>query len=87
MSTRTDSLLAELQNRHGVTDTAFLTRIRPMIATILDPSIPEEARTPLLEALAETFDRHVRLGRDFTAIKQALDELLFGPRRRRDDDS
>ena len=67
---RIDSLLLELSSRHRNDDARFLTAVRPMVVTILDPATPEAARVPLLELLAETFERDVQVRRD-TARAQA----------------
>jgi hypothetical protein len=54
---RVDSLLSELSQRHHNQDPRFLAAVRPMVVTIPDPATPEHARVPLLELLAETFER------------------------------
>jgi hypothetical protein len=61
---RVDSLLSELSQRHHNQDPRFLAAVRPMVVTILDPATPEHARVPLLELLAETFERDVQVRRD-----------------------
>lgn len=68
---RVDSLLSELSSRHHNQDPRFLAAVRPMVVTILDPATPEQARVPLLELLAETFERDVQVRRD-------LDKALAG---------
>lgn len=68
---RVDSLLSELSQRHQNQDPRFLLAVRPMVAAILDPATPEQARVPLLELLAETFERDVQVRRD-------LDKALEG---------
>lgn len=67
---RVDSLLSELSQRHRNQDPRFLASVRPMVANILDPATPDHARVPLLELLAETFERDVQVRRD---IGKALD--------------
>ncbi|MFM1872649.1 MAG: hypothetical protein RL398_2071 [Planctomycetota bacterium] len=59
--TRIDSLLEELQTRHRNDDPRFLAAVRPMVERILDPGTPDAARVPLLELLAETFERDVAI--------------------------
>jgi hypothetical protein len=61
---RVDSLLRELSSRHRNHDPRFLAAVRPMVASILDPATPEGVRVPLLELLAETFERDVQIRRD-----------------------
>ena len=61
---RVDSLLSELSQRHRNQDPRFLAAVRPMVANILDPATPDHARVPLLELLAETFERDVQVRRD-----------------------
>lgn len=55
--TRVDAILLELQQRHRNADPAFLAAIRPIVERIFDAGTPEPARVPLLEMLAETFER------------------------------
>jgi len=61
---RVDFLLSELSQRHQNQDPRFLAAVRPMVVTILDPATPEHARVPLLELLAETFERDAQVRRD-----------------------
>lgn len=68
---RIDSLLLELSARHRNQDPRFLTAVRPMVATILDSGTPTAARVPLLELLAETFERDVQIRRDIAAAQAA----------------
>lgn len=56
---RADTLIAELASRHQNQDPRFLAAVRPMVVNILDAHTPEDARIPLLELLAETFERDV----------------------------
>jgi len=58
---RVDTLITELSSRHHNTDEKFLTAVRPIVEKILDDKTPEEARVPLLEMLAETFERDVNI--------------------------
>ena len=82
---RADNLIRELSIRHGNTDARFLTAVRPLVARILDDGTPEAARVPLLEMLAETFERDVRTRRDCASARAAwarfcerLQQLLRG---------
>lgn len=80
---RVDALIQELSARHANDDERFLAAVRPMVERILDPAMPEEHRVPLLELLAESFERDVQVRRDlqqarenwarfFEALKQML---------------
>ena len=69
---RVDSLISELSTRHKNASPRFLAAVRPMVVSILDPATPEEARVPLMEMLAETFERDVQVRRDTEATKVAL---------------
>lgn len=69
---RVDSLIHELSTRHQNSNPRFLAAVRPMVVNILDPATPEEARVPLMEMLAETFERDVQVRRDSEATKVAL---------------
>ena len=73
---RIDSLLLELSARHQNQNPRFLAAVRPMVATILDPGTPTAARAPLLELLAETFDRDVKIRRDTAAAHAAWREFF-----------
>lgn len=79
--TRVDALLLELQARHHNDDPRFLTAVRPLVEKILDPGTPEAARVPLLEMLAETFERDVAI-REATAQSQAAWRSFFANLRR-----
>ncbi|MCK5941713.1 MAG: hypothetical protein KAI24_07085 [Planctomycetes bacterium] len=68
---RVDSLIAELSVRHRNTDPEFLAAVRPMVVAILDPATPDASRVPLLELLAETFERDVQVRRDAAAARAA----------------
>ena len=68
---RIDALLLELSARHRNQDPRFLAAVRPMVATILDPATPVTARVPLLELLAETFERDEQVRRDIAAAQSA----------------
>jgi hypothetical protein len=61
---RVDSLLQELAARHRNHDPAFLTAVRPLVATIVDKATPALARRGLLELLAETFERDRQIRTD-----------------------
>ena len=78
---RVDSLIHELSHRHRNLDERFLTAVRPMVARILDVATPEHARVPLLEMLAETFERDVQIRRDIAAARAAWDEFFARLRR------
>jgi len=67
---RIDALLAELTARHGNDDPQFLAAVRPMVARILEPAIPSAARVPLLELLAETFERDLQVRRDLAVARE-----------------
>ncbi|MFT7535974.1 MAG: hypothetical protein ACI85K_001927 [Hyphomicrobiaceae bacterium] len=56
---RVDNLIAELASRHGNSSPRFLAAVRPVAVKILDDKTPDGARVPLLELLAETFERDV----------------------------
>lgn len=56
---RVDNLIDELASRHRNSSPRFLASVRPVIVKILDHKTPEDARVPLLEMLAETFERDV----------------------------
>lgn len=73
---RVDSLLLELSARHRNTDPRFLTAVRPMVLSILDPATPETARVPLLEMLAETFERDVQVRRDIATAQTAWSQFF-----------
>ena len=79
--TRVDSILLELKSRHRNDDPAFLAAIRPIVVRIFDAGTPEHARIPLLEMLAETFERD-RSNRE--NLKHAQDGIrrLFAELRR-----
>ncbi|MGE3173657.1 MAG: hypothetical protein AB7O97_13620 [Planctomycetota bacterium] len=81
--TRAEALIHELASRHDNADPRFLAAVRPMVDRILDDATPAAARVPLLELLAETFERDVAMRRDLTmarehwvALMQRLRELL-----------
>jgi len=73
---RVDSLIAELSVRHKNADPKFLAAVRPMVVSILDPATPEESRIPLLEMLAETFERDVEIRDNCTAARQAFEAWI-----------
>ncbi|MCB9879326.1 MAG: hypothetical protein H6835_17160 [Planctomycetes bacterium] len=73
---RVDNLIRELASRHRNHDPRFLEAVRPMVASILDDRTPEHARVPLLEMLAETFERDVQVRRDCAAAQAAWAELF-----------
>ena len=68
--TRVDSLLLELSSRHRNHDPRFLAAVRPMVERIVDPATPEQARVPLLEMLAETFERDLQVRTDVAKAQQ-----------------
>ena len=78
---RVDTIIRELSSRHQNADARFLAAVRPMVACIFDSGTPAAARVPLLEMLAETFDRDARMRRDFASIRQGLRELFERVRR------
>ena len=69
--TRVEALLAELSARHRNQDPRFLTAVRPLVARVVDPGLPEAERVRLLELVAETFERDVQVRRDCLAAKDA----------------
>lgn len=62
---RVDALLRELQTRHRNDHPGFLAAVRPLAVAIFDERTPVHAREPLLERLAETFERDRRVRDDF----------------------
>lgn len=78
---RIESLLRELSSRHRNDDPRFLDAVRPMVVAILDQRTPEVARVPLLEMLAETFERDVQVRRDCAAARSAWDEFVVSLRK------
>jgi hypothetical protein len=74
--TRVDAILAELSARHRNHDPRFLALVRPMVAQIVDPGMPEGERVRLLELVAETFERDVQVRRDCAAAKAAWGKLF-----------
>lgn len=68
---RADTLIRELSARHGNTDERFLVAVRPIVDKILDDATPEDARVPLLELLAETFERDVQVRNDLQRARVA----------------
>ena len=85
---RADSLIAELSSRHQNQSPKFLAAVRPLVVNILDEKTPEEARIPLLELLAETFERDVATRKNCAAARvawqqwaEALRRLLGGENR------
>ncbi len=74
--TRAESLIRELTARSGNDDVAFLGAVRPLVEKILDAATPEAARVPLLELLAETFERDVQVRRDLAVARRGWIELL-----------
>ena len=73
---RVDTLLRELSTRHANSDQRFLAEVRPLVEKIVDPALPVDARVPLLELLAETFERDRRIRRDTEAARAGLRALL-----------
>jgi hypothetical protein len=78
---RVDSLLQELSSRHRNDDPRFLAAVRPLAVAILDPGTPEAARVPLLERLAETFERDVCIRRDTARARAAWAQWFESLRR------
>jgi hypothetical protein len=68
---RVDTLIAELSCRYQNTNSKFLTAVRPIVVKILDAKTPEDARVPLLEMLAETFERDVTVRADCESARVA----------------
>lgn len=78
---RIDSLLAELTARHRNHDARFLAAVRPMAERILDPATPESARVPLMEMLAETFERDVGIRRDMARLRADMAQFFANLRK------
>ena len=78
---RADTLIQELSARHQNTDPRFLKAVRPLVVAILDDKTPEAARVPLLEQLAETFERDVQIRENCEAARQAWDQFIAVIRR------
>ncbi|MFH2003098.1 MAG: hypothetical protein ABIK28_25760 [Planctomycetota bacterium] len=57
---KVETILNELNDRYGLGE-AFAAKVRPLVAKILDPSMPAEARGPLLNELAEVYESQARL--------------------------
>jgi hypothetical protein len=79
---RVDALLSELSARHRHRDPQFLASVRPLAEKILDPMLSATARVPLLELLAETFERDANIRRDGAAARAALREWTVALLRR-----
>ncbi|MCA8976269.1 MAG: hypothetical protein KDC98_16230 [Planctomycetes bacterium] len=77
-----DAILSELSSRHQNTDVRFLTAVRPMVERILDDGTPEAARVPLLEMLAETFERDVCMRRDLAIVREGFAAFFEDLKRR-----
>lgn len=78
---RADSLIHELSTRHQNLDERFLAAVRPMVGKILDEGTPDHARVPLMELLAETFERDVQIRRDMAAARAAWNDFFERLRR------
>ena len=74
--TRVESLLTELSQRHRNSDPRFLAAVRPIVERIVDPALSEDVRVPLLELLAETFERDVQVRLDLRRMRQAWDQMV-----------
>jgi hypothetical protein len=74
-ATRVDNLLAELTSRYDLQE-RFLRKVRPMVVRILSDEIPDERRTWLLEALAQTCHNDLMIRRRFDALESALKDLF-----------
>ena len=73
---RVDTLIAELSSRHSNQDPRFLAAVRPVVVKILDDKTPEDARVPLLEMLAETFERDVQSRTSCDAARAACSDWM-----------
>jgi len=78
---RVDAILSELSARHHKVSAEFLVAVRPMVERILDPNTPEHTRVPLLELLAETVERDVKVRDDAVAARAELVEFFAAIRR------
>lgn len=74
--TRVDALLQELSARHRHHDARFLSAVRPLVESMLDPAIAADRRVGLLELLAETFERDLAIRRDTALARQHLQQYL-----------
>lgn len=72
---RIEHLLSELTQRYELTD-EFAGKLRPMIATIFSDEIRDEDRTQLLEMVAETCERDLRMRRGSVKLKECLQTLM-----------
>ncbi|MBM4063432.1 MAG: hypothetical protein FJ265_20380 [Planctomycetes bacterium] len=79
--TRAEALLLELSRRHRNTDPRFLAAVRPLIERVLDPGTPEPARVPLLELLAETFERDAQVRKDLAIARESWAAFFASLRR------
>ena len=75
MVSRVDGLLGELKSRHG-TEAQFMERLRPMVENILGEDTPDHMRSELLELLAETCDRQVKIQRDGVKMREAFQSFF-----------
>ena len=71
MVQRVESLLEELEARHGAGQ-AFMDQLRPVVERIFNPGTPEESRPHLLELVAEACERQVELTHNCEVIRAAL---------------
>lgn len=82
MRERLERILGELEQRYGL-EPRLAERLRPVLARILEPQTPEEARPGLLTLLAETCERQAAVRADceraaagFEALFQELARML-----------
>lgn len=72
---RTTRILAELTERYDL-QADFVQKVRPMVDTIFSDDIKDEDRTALLEVLAETCERDLRMRKGSAALREALTGLV-----------
>lgn len=78
---RVEALLEELSARHGNREPRFHAAVRPLLERILAPGLGEAQRLPLLELLAETFERDAAVRRDAAAARACLRQWFANLRR------
>ena len=67
--------MAELKARYELRED-FIERLRAPVALILSEEIPRERRRELLELLAETCERDVKIRREGANLRSAFQELF-----------
>ncbi|MEZ5987558.1 MAG: hypothetical protein R3F30_00225 [Planctomycetota bacterium] len=72
---RTEKLLAELAGRYDLRS-RFVAKLRPIARQILHGKLDEERRIQLLELLAETCDRDLRIRREANKAQEAVEQFF-----------